>query len=164
MKRIFTLFLIDVAIAIVLLSLLAGCQKENLVDIEVIYVSHQLFENTYINKIDLVNKVYSSTLPINTSKNNGNEFVCDLDDDKIETFRRNVKEYDFLSWEGEYKWPGEYYDGHMWSITICFSDSTEKTVYGHMRYPETWNEMSDAFERLTDSYVLGKRSNTPPGG
>jgi len=144
-------------IAILIFALiLSGCKKDKPPDIEVIDVRNYYFENQYMDRIDFINKEYWIAGPIQSSLSEVEyTFVCDLEDNKITDFLHAVHEYGFLSWEEEYLPEGIIYDGHRWGIVIHFSDSTEKSIYGDNRYPETWDEMSMAFEDLSGSIVFG---------
>ena len=159
MKKALTISRKILMIIIISSLLLSGCQsdkqkREKPWEIEVIYIENSYFGNRYIDKIDLVNKEHWIAGPITYSQDEEYSFVCNLDDGKIASFLHDVEKYKFLLWEEEYS-PGIIHDGHVWSIEVCFSDNTEKVMRGHNQYPETWDEMSIAFEDLTGSIVFG---------
>ena len=159
MKKVFIITLKILTIAMALALILSGCQKRKPKDIEVIFVRNYFIENYYEDKIDFNNKQHWKAGPINRSqKVEDYIFVCDLEDEKITDFLNAIKEYELLSWEGEYRLTGEYHDGHQWSINIIFSDSTSTGAYGDNNYPETYDEIREALENLTGSIILDEKS------
>ena len=141
---------------IILMILLSGCTKLNKNEIEVICVRNGYMQNYYEDKIDIKNKQYLRAGPLKGSETVEHyTFICDLEDDRIADFLSAVKDYGFLSWKEEYLPKGIIHDGHQWGIVIVFSDGTEKGIYGDNRYPDTWDEMSIAYEDLTGHIIFG---------
>jgi len=63
-----------------------------------------------------------------------------------------------LSWDEKYVLPQEVFSEYSWSIIINFSDSTEKRSHGaYDNYPDTWDDMYEAFFELTGDIVLGEK-------
>ncbi len=164
-RRVTTVFLL-------ILICFTSCQKNDQTSIGVdtdqktidaIYIYHEAFGQRYPEyKIDLINKKFweftsdgyeNFTARDSSSDNEGFTFVCNLEDDKIETFILDSSRYGFTNWEKSYK-NNNIVDGHQWGITIMFSDSKKKEIIGSNKYPETWNDMYEAFENLTDKNVL----------
>ena len=163
--RVVSMLILSALLLVILSTFSVGCKEkgknsneihERNKDIEEIYVLNIYMDRYYLNKIDLINKEFSKAdLANDTHKEQEYTFVCDLDDKRISDFILAVDDYKLLSWEEEYLPAGIIHDGHRWAIWIYFSDSTQQSMYGHNRYPETWNEMYLAFEELTGYVVLG---------
>ena len=81
-----------------------------------------------------------------------------LEDESINAFLLTAQEKGFTEWE-------KFYDndvvdgGHQWGILVSFSDGTEKEIRGSNAYPETWNEICDAFQNLTGENILFTKSD-----
>ena len=133
-----------------------GCQRK-VKDIEVIIVRNYNIGYYFEDKIDLKNMRHEKAGPLLTShKVMDYTYACDLDKEKIVDFLRSARRNRLLSWKDEY-FPEQYiHDGYIWEIIIYFTDSTFKEIYGDNCYPETWNEMSDAFEALTGSIITNR--------
>ena len=133
-------------------------------EIDVIYISHSVFVTSPEYKIDLKHKKFwkyassaSDYVPRDpTAENEGFVFVRSLDDGKIERFRKQAARYGLAYWKNTYKTllDSFMFDGHVWEMQLYFSDGTQKKIYGHEAYPLIWNDMNDAFERLTGEAVL----------
>jgi len=131
-------------------------------DIDQIYVRHSAFASTTSEyKIDLKNKtfwLYYGPLGDRKGrdgslKNEGFTFEKNLEDEKIQTFLRTADESGMTLWDERYD-NRRLMDGHQWSITIIFSDSTQKSIHGSNSYPKTWRKMCEAFYELTGKTVL----------
>ena len=152
-----------VFILIILCLCNTSCQKNDQKPIDIVYVYHEGFGQRFPEyKIDLKNKKFweftsegyeNYTARDSSSENEGFTFVCNLEDDKIETFIQDSSKYGFTNWNESYK-DYSIVDGHQWGITIMFSDSTKKEIMGSNEYPETWNDLNDAFETLTGKLLL----------
>jgi len=155
-------------LAAVLLCAFAGVGAEAAAvekTIDVIYIRHWGHPPSpeYEYKVDLKEgKLWSfqyevlkedSALRDKTAENEGFVFVSDLDEDKIEVFRRKARLYGFDQWREEHR-HDLVQGGNCWQITIVYSDETEKTMFGYAAYPLTWNQMHDAFEELTGEKIL----------
>ena len=132
-------------------------------DINIIYIFHSGFGMRYPEyKIDIKNKKFweyninnmgDYKKRNNLSENEGFLFVKDLENEAIQIFINEATKLEFLLWEETYI-NMNMFDGHQWGITIIFSDSSEKCIYGSNEYPETWGEMREVFKNLTDENVL----------
>ena len=137
--------------------------------IDVIYVSHSGFgETTPEYKIDLKNKQFWKYTATGrgaeyvrrnpAAPNEGFQFVRDLEDSKIKTFRRQAICYGPAYWNNRYERPN-IADGHHWGMQIYFASGSQKKIFGSNRYPIFWNYMYDAFEQLTGESVLLYKRN-----
>jgi hypothetical protein len=130
-----------------------------------VYVSHHSFWFTASeHKIDLENGRYwvwninwedlddgEWPRPKNrdgTAENAGFDLVCDLSADKISAFCAEANEMGFTSWNEEYIDP-LLMDGHQWYVEITFLDGSVKRIVGSNDYPDTWDDMGEAFLNLT---------------
>ncbi|MDR1674634.1 MAG: leucine-rich repeat domain-containing protein [Oscillospiraceae bacterium] len=95
-----------------------------------------------------------------TAENEGYTFGGDLSDEKIAEFRRLANKYGFTSWNDEYVDPLTA-GGHMWTMEITYIDGSVKETYGINEYPDTWENMLDAFLVLTGYDVAGWLSIPP---
>jgi hypothetical protein len=131
--------------------------------IDVIYIYQSGFgKKTPEYKIDLKNKQFWSfttdegkyySLRDSTAKDEGFTFVCNLNDDKIETFILESSRNGFTYWKNSYD-NQNICDGLQWGVTVFFSDGTQKQVDGSNAFPETWKHMCSAFTVLTGTEVL----------
>lgn len=92
------------------------------------------------------------------AENEGFTYVCALSETDMETFLDQCNRLGFLDWQDKYIEVG-LCDGHQWGITVLFKDGTTKEIIGSNAYPDTWNEMAEAFLKLTDENVLLVRSD-----
>lgn len=174
MREIVKTFFTMNLVCILLFACLAGCgtpntndfpEEEDGMKIESIYISRTSGMQTGPSyKIDLKNgKVwvymvhpnYKYRMRNESAANEGYYFVKDLESKKIDYFLEECKEYGFEEWENYYAPEnGAPMDGLHWFIDIIYSDGTKKEIHGNEAYPETWNEMNDAFEHLTGYHLL----------
>lgn len=131
--------------------------------IDIIYVYQSGFGQKFPEyKIDLKNKQFWSftsnlgkgyVARDSSAKNEGFTFVCNLNEDKIETFILSSSRYGFTDWNTSYNNP-HLLDGLQWGVTICYSDGTRKQIDGSNAFPETWKPMCSTFVSLTGTEVL----------
>ena len=132
MKNIYFRVLIFIIGTMALIFSLSSCQKATK-DIEIIIIRNYIREVSYEDKIDLTNKQYWESGPLDRSEEvEKYNFVCDLDDKKITEFLLAAKEHEFLSWEEEYRPDQIICDGVQWKITIYFTDSTDSLKFQEM--------------------------------
>jgi hypothetical protein len=87
------------------------------------------------------------------AENEGFTFVSNLSDEKIKVFFEQASTYGFTSWEDEYVEP-MLADGHQWRVIITYANDSTKTISGSNKYPDTYNNMREAFKDLTGETVL----------
>ena len=87
------------------------------------------------------------------AENEGFTFVSNLSDEKIKVFFEQASTYGFTSWDDEYVEP-MLADGHQWRVIITYANDSTKTISGSNKYPDTYNNMREAFKDLTGETVL----------
>jgi len=157
---------LPLALVALLVVVLVGCNFANAKGIDSIYVSYrdEVGRVFYEQKLDLKEqklwKYSSSSYESNRiaasnplAENEDFVFVCDLEENGIESFRREAERFGFAGWKEQYINP-EICDGDQWDITILFSDGATKTIIGRNAYPSTWDKMYKAFEKLAGERIL----------
>ena len=130
-------------------------------DIDVIYFSHWAIfraeDDTTAYKVDLKNNTFSmidsgaeySQAKWGTEEGDADfKLVCMLEDDAIDSFFRESARFGFTLWKQSYT-DKSVLDGSHWYIKICFSDGTTREMSGTNKFPDTWNDMMGAFNKLT---------------
>ena len=138
-----------------LMDIITGSVDKEVKNINVIYLSFtQLGLVTQEYKIDFVSKkVWEFDIRNGiqwrdpTAENEGYTFAGDLSDEKISSFLKDCSTYGMENWEEFYD-NKTIIDGLQWSLKVVYSDSTIMKSAGSNAYPETWNEMQGAFQRL----------------
>jgi hypothetical protein len=93
------------------------------------------------------------------AENEGFEFVANLEDSSIISFRKQANRLGFARWKdisppGFWTWLGFVVDGGC-SIIINFSDGTQKEFDEYsLNTPTTWDYMDAAFKKLTGENIL----------
>ena len=151
-------------VSLLLGMLLVGCEKEDDRTINQVYVVLLSYmdtdnHNTDIYKIDLLNKEFSisevnlSDGGITSAKDAEYTLVSILGDDEIAKFRKSAKKYSFAKWEEHYANPS-IADGGGWQIMIVFSNGDTLNTSGSNAFPDTWDNMKEAFKVLLGQDIL----------
>ena len=147
-----------------LLLPLAGCMQQP--DIARIYVSHGLDGVTGKEfRVDLTDGTFGSYYNIHmdiadardpAAPDEGFTFVKGLDEKEMDHFLRAAGRHGFSNWakDGQDYRDKEISPVRDWEIRIVYSDGTEDRLDGCNAYPDSWNDMNNAFKALTDEGVL----------
>ncbi|MBN1891748.1 MAG: hypothetical protein JW780_03135 [Clostridiales bacterium] len=106
----------------------------------------------------LIGMTSSTLIPDAETENEEFSYDCALSDDNIEAFLEQCGRIGFLEWRDKYIEP-DICDGHQWGITILFKDGSTKEIVGSNAYPDTWNDMAEAFWELTGENILLVRND-----
>ncbi len=87
------------------------------------------------------------------AENEGFTPVSELSAEAVSKFRAQCEILNLTDWKEEY-YNNDICDGHQWGMTIRFADGSERQIFGSNEYPDTWDDMREAFEELTGSDVL----------
>ena len=92
------------------------------------------------------------------AKNQGYQKVTKLSESKLDEFVRKADGVGFFKWKELYD-NDHILDGHQWGIEIVYADGRKKEISGSNKYPSSWNEMYDEFEKLTGKNILVMKSD-----
>ncbi|MDR0884481.1 MAG: hypothetical protein LBN05_07750 [Oscillospiraceae bacterium] len=164
MKKNFILLLLAGTLLVSLVACdVVGAAVTSKDEITTIYVYHSGFGIHYLEyKIDLKNaklwdyhtSISAENVPRDKSaQNEGFSFVQELEQTKIDAFRKQATEHRFTKWKESYI-DYEMGCGNQWGITIVFANGATKEIYGSNDYPKKWGKMGDALRDLTGEDVL----------
>jgi hypothetical protein len=89
-----------------------------------------------------------------TAENEGYTFICELEEQKIETFTTDAEKTGLADWRGNYT-NYNIMDGMRWIMTIYFSDGTQKKIEGSTKgFPDNWDDMMPVFAALTGEDIF----------
>jgi len=158
MKRYEICGLIIFLLGVILSTIVIGCRStENSVHMIIVRNYNEGYYSEY--KVDLVEKEYFQAVSIHASDDvEEYTYIDELTDEKIAAFLCEVEKYGMLSWDENYFYPKEMFSEYSWSIIIHYSDSTKKESHGaYGNFPESWDDMFDAFYELTGDFVLSEK-------
>ena len=82
----------------------------------------------------------------------GFEEVVDLKEHKILHFWDRMNELQVWKWKSKYIMEG-ILDGHQWELKLRNREGKTRNFYGHMKYPDNYNELIKELNNLFGSEI-----------
>ena len=86
----------------------------------------------------------------------GFEEVVDLKEHKILHFWDRMNEMQVWKWKSEYIMEG-ILDGHTWELKLRNREGKTRNFYGHMKYPDNYNEFIKELNNLFGSEIQDEK-------
>jgi len=86
----------------------------------------------------------------------GAEILIDLKEHKILHFWDRMNELQVWKWKSEYIMEG-ILDGHTWELKLRNREGKTRNFYGHMRYPDNYNDFIKELNNLFGSEIQDEK-------